>query len=160
MPATLTQEVTQLKRPSTMRKFLKNSSIVLSLKRNYSLRWVSTWSLSNVLPCYRQHLDRACCHPCNNKMISHGVWAGLLCTTIFMHIKKEQKQVSIKRFLPKRNLADVGMNQWMHWRQSTQTGMPHGDMHSIARPWFIIQQPFLHKVAVNLVLTGVPLLLM
>ena len=37
-PSTLMQEVTQLKRPSIVRKFPKDGSFVLSLKQNYSLR--------------------------------------------------------------------------------------------------------------------------
>ena len=41
-----------------------------------------------------------------------GAWAGLIqcCYIVRGTIKKEQKQVFIKRFL-KRNLADVGMAQ-------------------------------------------------
>ena len=37
-PSTLTREVTRLKWPSIVRKFPKDGSFVLSLKRNYSLR--------------------------------------------------------------------------------------------------------------------------
>ena len=70
-PSTLTQEVTQLKRPSIVKKFPKDVPFVLSLKRNYSPHWASTRSLSNVLPCYKCHFNWACFPSRNIAMISH-----------------------------------------------------------------------------------------
>ena len=56
----------------------------------------------------------ACCHPRNNGWLVTGAWVGLIMYFTCRYIKKEQKQVSIKRFL-KRNLANVGMAQWTYW---------------------------------------------
>ena len=42
----------------------------------------------------------------------------------------------------KRNLDDVGMDQWMHWlTKLTNKGMPHSDMHSITQPHYWIMWP-------------------
>ena len=117
-PTELTREVTQLKRPSIVRKFLKKGSFVLSLKRIYSLCWASTVYMITK-PCYTRHFDRACLRPRNNEIISYGAWVGLIMYYNFYTYQKRtetssRKQVSIKIFL-KRNLADVGMNQWMLW---------------------------------------------
>ena len=64
-----------------MRKFSKDGSFVLSLKRNYSAIDL---------------FDRACYRPRNNEIISRGAGAGLF---------------SRSKIFLKRNLADVGMNQ-------------------------------------------------
>ena len=52
-------------------------------------------------------------------------------------IKKEQKQVFIKRFL-KRNLADVGMLNAMHWLMKYTDNLchAHSDTHSITWPHY------------------------
>ena len=74
-PNTLTQEVTQIKWPSFVRKFPKDSSFVLSLKRNYSLHWASSKDLyCNVLPCWTP-FSRTCYRPHNDAMVKlwiHG----------------------------------------------------------------------------------------
>ena len=66
---------------------------------------------------------------------NHGCVGWTNYTTMLLQciaIKKEQKQVSIKRFL-KRNLADVGMSQWMHWltKYTNKKCHAHSGMHSI-----------------------------
>ena len=62
--------------------------------------------------CYhaRCHFSWACTRPCNDAN-NRGAWVGIIIIVLQCWL---QKQVSIKRFL-KRNLADVGMAQWIHW---------------------------------------------
>ena len=72
-PSTIMWEVTWLKQPSIMRKFPKDGSFVVSLKRNYSLRWASSNDLLSM--CYHsgRHFHHwACCRPHNNTIINSG----------------------------------------------------------------------------------------
>ena len=114
-PSAVIRKVTQLKQPSIVRISPKDHrkvcSFVLSLKQNYCLCWASSNNLQIAI-CYHagHHFHWACCCPCNDD--NHECMGGT--NNLYVAIKKEQKQVFIKRFL-KKNLADVGMAQWMHW---------------------------------------------
>ena len=63
--------------------------------------------------CYNAgcHFYWACPRSCNNEIISRRCMDELIMYCNF-YVYKKQKQVSIE--ISKRNLADVGMVQWMH----------------------------------------------
>ena len=114
-PSTLMREVTQLKQPLIVRESPKDGYFVLRLKRNHSWCW---WTL---------FVSAHMCGWCINCKCVGST------TSQIERIKKEQKQVSIKRFL-KRNLADVGMSQYMNALTDKCTNKKchaHSNMHSI-----------------------------
>ena len=80
------------------------------------------WLPSNIYRS-RRHFNWACVRP-RNDAITEGAWAGIIICW----------NKSMKRFL-KRNLADVGMAQWMRWltNHTNKKCHAHSDMHSI--PW-------------------------
>ena len=83
-------------------------------------------------------------------IITAGMWAGLIITFELQCMLNNQKRTEtglIKRFL-KRNLADVGMAQRMHWLTMYICTQTRSAMHTvICTPYHghIIQQPSLHK---------------
>ena len=62
----LMREVTQLKQPLNVRIFPKDDLFVLSLKRNYSLRWTSSDNLQAMYYYAGHHFHWVCFHPHNN----------------------------------------------------------------------------------------------
>ena len=79
-------------------------------------------------------------HTCKDDVLTACAWAAPSIKLKELH-QKEQKQVSIKRFL-KRNLADVGIAQCMNALANKILHIQtRSAMHSIT--WPLIQQPSL-----------------